>query len=70
MRGEKLLAARIVAVVGAVFWGWLFYGVQDTLTVFVEGEDFATHYVMESGWGKLFLVLVAVPLVGLACRPR
>jgi hypothetical protein len=25
---------------------------------------------MESGWGLLFLVLVAVPLVGLAFRPR
>ena len=70
MRGGTAVAARVVAVVAAVFWGWLFFGVQDTLTVFVEGQDFAAHYIMESGWGLLFLMLVAVPLIGLAFRPR
>jgi hypothetical protein len=69
MRGERLIAARIVAGLAAVFWGWLFFGVQDTLTVFAEGQDFAAHYLMESGWGLMFLVLVAVPLMGLAWRP-
>jgi hypothetical protein len=70
VHGGRLLAARVLAAVGAVFWGWLFFGVQDTLTVFVEGQGFAEHYLLESGWGLLFLLLVAVPLVGLAWRPR
>ncbi|HET7312297.1 MAG TPA: hypothetical protein VFJ17_13330 [Mycobacteriales bacterium] len=70
MRTGRPLAARIVAGLGALFWGWMFFGVQDTLTVFVEGKDFAAHYLMETGWGLLFLVLVAVPLIGLAFRPR
>jgi hypothetical protein len=65
-----LPTARAVAAIGAVFWVWLFFGVQDTLTVFVEGQDFAAHYVMESGWSLLFLLLVATPLIGLACRPH
>lgn len=69
MRRPDLLAARVAAAMTAVFWGWLFYGLQDTLTVFVEGDDFAGHYIMESGWGLLFLVLVAVPLFGLVRRP-
>jgi hypothetical protein len=60
----------VVAAGAALFWGWLFFGVQDTLTVFVEGQAFAEHYLLESGWGLLFLVLVAVPLAGLAWRPR
>jgi hypothetical protein len=64
-----LRAARVVAATAAVFWGYFFFGLQDTVTVFVEGSDFEAHYVMESGWGLLFLVLVAVPLAGLARRP-
>lgn len=59
----------MMSVVGALFWGWVFYGLQDTLTVLVEGEDFAAHYVLESGWGLLFLALVGAPLVGFAVRP-
>ena len=70
MHQPRSTAARVVAGVAAVFWGWLFFGVQDTLTVFVEGQRFATHYLMETGWGLLFLVLVAVPLIGLTVRPR
>lgn len=68
--GGRVAAARVVAGLAAVFWGWLFFGVQDTLTVFVEGQDFASHYLMESGWGLLFLVLVAAPLIGIASQPR
>ncbi|HET6816106.1 MAG TPA: hypothetical protein VFH66_02635 [Mycobacteriales bacterium] len=70
MGGGRLVASRIVAGLAALFWGWLFFGVQDTLTVFVEGRDFAAHYLMESGWGLLFLLLVAVPAAGLAYKPR
>lgn len=70
MQRSTLVAARVLAALGAVFWGYFFFGVQDTLTVLDEGEDFAADYLMESGWGLLFLFLVGAPLVGLAVRPR
>lgn len=66
--GRRLLA-RAAAGVLALFWGWLFYGLQDFLTPLVEGASFAADYLLETGWGLTFLVLVAVPLVVLAVRP-
>jgi hypothetical protein len=65
----RRVLARIVAVAAAVFWGFLFFGLIDLLTPFVEGEDFAAHYLMETGWGLTYLVLVAVPLLALVVRP-
>jgi hypothetical protein len=35
----------------------------------LQDQDFHQHYLFESGWGLLYLVLVAVPLVVLAVRP-
>jgi len=61
--------ARVVAACAVAFWGVLFFGVQDFLTPLVEGEDFAAHYLIETGWGLTYLVLVAVPLATLAVRP-
>jgi hypothetical protein len=61
--------ARVVEAVGAVFWGFLFYGLIDLLTPFVEGQEFAAHYLTETGWGLTYLVLVAVPLLVLVVRP-
>ena len=58
-----------MAAVAAVFWGVLFFGVTDLLTVFIEGQEFAQHYLVESGWGLMFLVMVAVPFGALAVRP-
>jgi hypothetical protein len=59
----------VVAGCAAAFWGWLFYGLQDFLTPLVEGENFATHYLTETGWGLTYLVLTAVPLAVLAVLP-
>lgn len=67
-RGRRFLA-RVVAAAGAAFWGFFFFGVIDLLTPFVEGDEFAAHYLMETGWGLTYLVLVAVPLVVLVVRP-
>lgn len=39
----KLLAARVVAAIGALFLGWLFFGLHDTVTVFVVDQDFSAH---------------------------
>jgi uncharacterized membrane-anchored protein YitT (DUF2179 family) len=67
--GGRRLTAQLLAGVLALAWGYLFYGLQDFLSVLIEGESFAAHYLLESGWGLFFLVLVAVPLVVLAARP-
>jgi hypothetical protein len=60
--------ARIAAAVAAVAWGYVFYGLLDLLVIFID-DSFYEHYLVETGWGLLFLVLVAVPLAALAFRP-
>ena len=52
-----------------MFWGILWFGLIDLLVVIEQDELFHEHYLLESGWGLLYLVLVAVPLVVLAVRP-
>lgn len=63
------LAGRVIAGVAAVFWGFLWYGLIDLLVVVQQDEQFHEHYLLESGWGLLYLILVAVPLVWLVRRP-
>ena len=67
-RGSRV-AARVVAAVAAVFWGFFWFGLIDLLVVVEQDERFHEHYLLESGWGLLYLVLVTVPLVVLAVRP-
>jgi hypothetical protein len=52
-----------------VFWGFLWFGLLDLLVVVEQDERFHQHYLFESGWGLLYLVVVAMPLVLLAMRP-
>ncbi len=59
----------MVAALAAVFWGFLWFGLIDLLVVLEQDERFHEHYLFESGWGLLYLVVVAVPLVVLAMRP-
>ncbi|HEY3529757.1 MAG TPA: hypothetical protein VGK78_11455 [Nocardioides sp.] len=66
---SRRVIARVVAAGAAVFWGFLFFGLIDLLTPFVGGEEFADHFLMETGWGLTYLVLVAVPLLVLVMRP-
>jgi hypothetical protein len=68
-RVRSRVAARAVAFVAAVFWGFLWFGLIDLLVVVEQDAQFDEDYLFESGWGLLFLVLVAVPLVVLAMRP-
>jgi hypothetical protein len=65
----RRIAARAVAVLAAVFWGFVWFGLIDLLVVVLQDEDFHEDYLLESGWGLLYLVLTAVPLVLLAFRP-
>src|SRR6476619_868256 len=65
----RLRMARVLAVLAAVFWGLLWFGLIDLLVVLEQDQDFHQHYLFESGWGLLYLVLVTAPLVLLAFRP-
>ncbi|TWG82280.1 hypothetical protein L603_000300000160 [Cellulosimicrobium cellulans J34] len=66
----RLLAARAVAVVAALFWGVLFFGLVDLATVVLQDERFARHYLVEAGWGLLYTGLAMLPLLAWAVRPR
>jgi hypothetical protein len=66
---RRKVVARVVAAAAAVFWGFFWFGLIDLLVVVLQDEDFHRHYLLESGWGLLYLVLVGVPLVVLALRP-
>jgi hypothetical protein len=57
-----------MALLFAVFWGYLFFGVID-LFVFLQGPEFHESFHLETGWGLFFLVLVAAPLVAVAVAP-
>jgi len=61
-------APRIAAALGAIFWGFLFFGLLD-LFAFLQGDEFHAPLLLETGWGLLFLFLVAAPLVVVAAAP-
>src|SRR4051812_38389033 len=44
-----------------MFWGLLFFGLIDLLA-FLQGEEFHDTILLSTGWGLLFLFLVAGPL--------
>jgi hypothetical protein len=56
------LVVRILAAALAVFWGLVFYGLIDLLA-FAQGAEFHAALLLSTGWGLLFLFLVAAPLV-------
>jgi hypothetical protein len=66
----NMIPARLVAVLAAVFWGLLFFGLIDLAVVPIQDERFYEHYLLETGWGLLYAVLVACPFVALAVHPR
>jgi len=61
--------ARVVAIAAAIFWGVLFFGITDLLVVPDQDERFYEHYLLETGWGLLYTMLVMLPLVFLAVQP-
>jgi hypothetical protein len=60
---------RVMAALLAVFWGCGFFGLIDLLVPLLDPE-FHDVLVLETGWGLLFVVLVAVPLIAAAMRPQ
>src|SRR5947209_19775026 len=53
---------RGAAGVLALFSGLVFFGIVDLLA-FLQGEEFHDTILLSTGWGLLFLFLVAGPLV-------
>jgi hypothetical protein len=64
------VGARIAAVAAAVAWGFCFFGLIDLLVVLIQDDRFYDYYLLETGWGLLYTVLVAFPLATFAFRPR
>jgi hypothetical protein len=64
-----VLAARVVGSALVVWWGLFWFGLIDLLVVVDQDERFHEHYLLESGWGLLFLVLVTVPVAVFVVRP-
>jgi len=64
------VVARIVTIVVALFWGVPFFGVIDLITVPIQDETFYEHYLIETGWGLLYTLLVMVPLILWAVGPQ
>jgi hypothetical protein len=62
------LMVRILAALLATFWGLAFYGLIDLLA-FAQGAEFHATLLLSTGWGLLFLFLVATPLATLCVRP-
>ena len=60
---------RVLAGLLALFWGFFWFGLIDLLVVVEQDELFHDDYLMESGWGLLYLVLITVPLIVLVVRP-
>ena len=44
-------ARRTVAALGALLWGFFFFGLIDLLASFLPFDDFYDYYVLEAGWG-------------------
>ena len=60
----------MIAGASAVVWGFLDFGLIDLVTAVFRDPVFAQHYVLEVGWGVLYLVLVAGSFTALVVRPR
>ena len=54
-------ARRAVAALAALVWGFFFFGLIDLLVRFVPVDDFYDTYLLETGWGVLYFILVTVP---------
>jgi len=61
-RADRLPWLRGAAGLLALFWGLLFFGLIDLLA-FLQGEQFHDTILLSTGWGLLFLFLMAGPLV-------
>src|SRR3954452_2887022 len=66
---RSFLWVRVAAVILAVWWGLVFFGLIDLLA-FLQGPEFHASVLLSTGWGLLFLFLVAAPLATVAVASR
>src|SRR4051812_43202305 len=63
------VATRLVAV-GSVFgWALVFFGLIDLTVPLEQTAWFYDSYVLETGWGLLYTVIVGAAFLSLAVRP-
>src|SRR3954451_21801440 len=65
---DRRLWLRVLAGLFGLFWGFFFYDLIDLLA-FAQGEQFHATLLLSTGWGLLFLFLVAAPLLALPVSP-
>ena len=65
----RLGLARALAAASALWWALPFFGLIDLLVVVIQDERFYEHYLLETGWGLLYLFLIVVPFLWLVARP-
>ncbi len=65
-----VLIARVIAGAGVLVWAGFLFGVIHLSSAVDTGPVAGGSYVLRTGWGLLFTVLVAAPLAVLAVRPR
>lgn len=61
-------AARVVAALSALFWPGPFFGLVDLAVIVQQDPGWTPVYLLELGWGLLYVVLVGVPLMTAAVR--
>jgi hypothetical protein len=54
----------------ALVWALPFFGIIDLSVVPSGDREFYPFYLLETGWGLLFTILIPVPLVAWAVRPQ
>ena len=65
----RAVLVRVAAGALAIGWGFFFFGLTDLLA-FAQGPDYHRAMLLSTGWGLLFLFLVAAPLMAAAVAPR
>ena len=73
-RADRAVGSRVGAVVVALWWAGLFFGIIDLLVgiirpMFPDDMTGLPVLVVSTSWGLLFTVLVPVPLIAWAVRP-
>lgn len=63
------MLSRLAAGLLALFWAVVFYGAIDLLA-FLQGPGYHDALMLSTGWGVLFVFLVATPLAVLCVTPR
>lgn len=64
---DRRAGLPFLAYLLGVFWGFFFFGLIDLLA-FAQGEQFHPTLLLSTGWGLVFLFLVAAPVVALGVR--